>query len=209
MTPIKCYLVQPTTTTRIHLHRYSSSGACPGPMSFHDAMVPWVDAVATPNMRGSYSYERPGDAPFGQWPTTCSCGYVFTDNDPKQYFTRLLYSRADMPLLLPIPWEAYGPGAMRNCPWMATIKDWTGADGLAIMVKCPPNGREWHIDARASNCSLPDDNVHKCWVRHGEPPNLTVNKDGVTCTAGAGSIQMPDWHGFLEKGYLVENRQDV
>jgi len=56
------------------------------------------------------------------------------------------------------------------------------------------------IDSRASNCTLPDDNVHKCWVRHGEAPNFTVDKNGATCAAGAGSIQTSNWHGFLRNG---------
>jgi hypothetical protein len=53
---------------------------------------------------------------------------------------------------------------------------------------------------QASNCTLPGDKKHHCWIRHGEVPNLTVDKAGVTCAAGAGSIQAGDYHGFLRNG---------
>ncbi len=71
-----------------------------------------------------------------------------------------------------------------------------------LMVVCP-DGHWWNIDSRCSNCTMKDDRVHRCWVRHGEPPNITVDKNGVTCQAGGGSIQTPDWHGFLRNGELV------
>jgi len=60
------------------------------------------------------------------------------------------------------------------------------------------------MDDRASNCGSRDDDEHRCWVRHGEPPDLTVDKQGLTCTAGAGSIVTDTWHGFLRGGYLVD-----
>jgi hypothetical protein len=45
---------------------------------------------------------------------------------------------------------------------------------------------------------------HKCWVRHGEPPNHTVDKRGNTCGAGAGSILSGSYHGFLRDGSFTE-----
>lgn len=63
-----------------------------------------------------------------------------------------------------------------------------------------PNGHEWNIDARARNCDRRDDITHRCWVRHGEPPDITVDKNGNTCTAGGGSIHSGDYHGFLRDG---------
>jgi len=64
---------------------------------------------------------------------------------------------------------------------------------------------EWPLDHRASNCTRPDDKVHRCWVRHGRPEDgtLHVDKNGDTCAAGAGSIIMHGgWHGFLHHGEL-------
>lgn len=65
-----------------------------------------------------------------------------------------------------------------------------------------PDGHHWQIDAYANNCNRGRDG-HHCWVRHGEPPNLTIDTDGDTCSAGAGSILTPNWHGFLRDGKLV------
>lgn len=72
-----------------------------------------------------------------------------------------------------------------------------------LMVVCP-DGHWWDIDSRANNCTLPKDMVHHCWIRHGEPPQITVDKNGVTCSAGAGSIQTPKWHGYLREGMLTD-----
>lgn len=66
------------------------------------------------------------------------------------------------------------------------------------------------IDGVASNCDKKDDRDHRCWIRHGTPPNITVNKDVInqpasaltTCNAGAGSIQTSNWHGMLQNGEL-------
>lgn len=63
-----------------------------------------------------------------------------------------------------------------------------------------PNGDPWCIDGRANNCDMPNDRLHRCWCRHGEVPNITVDNNGLTCTAGAGSIQSGDYHGYLTNG---------
>ena len=93
------------------------------------------------------------------------------------------------------------PGAMWYADWMLELghDEWVGPDGHSLVVKCP-NGTDWAIDSRASNCTLPNDSKHKCWIRHGTPPNITVDKNGLTCAAGAGSIQAGDYHGFLRAG---------
>jgi hypothetical protein len=77
-------------------------------------------------------------------------------------------------------------------------------DHRSLIVKCP-DGHEWMIDSRASNCAMPNDNTHHCWVRHGRPEDgtLHVDKSGNTCAAGAGSIETPKWHGFLHNGHLT------
>lgn len=84
-----------------------------------------------------------------------------------------------------------------------------GSDGLAVTCKLP-DGRTWYIDMRASNCTKPNDNVHRCWVRHGTVAGaLHVDKNGNTCAAGAGSIDTtaggtkPGWHGYLHNHQLV------
>ena len=72
----------------------------------------------------------------------------------------------------------------------------------ALTVMTP--GGIWGIDGSASNCTRKDDLLHQCWVRHGEPPDVTVDKNGDTCAAGAGSIMCGNYHGFLRNGFLEE-----
>ncbi|MER8667617.1 hypothetical protein NKH45_10445 [Mesorhizobium sp. M1156] len=76
------------------------------------------------------------------------------------------------------------------------------ADGLAIC--CRLHGHHtWFIDGRASNCTMKDDTAHRCWIRHGTVGEaLHVGKDGNTCAAGAGSIAITGFHGFLHHGVL-------
>jgi hypothetical protein len=92
-------------------------------------------------------------------------------------------------------------GAMWRAAWLPKGFVWENETEAHLIVKTP--GGDWDIDNRASNCTLPNDKVHRCWVRHGEPPNVDVNKSGITCNAGAGSIVIGNWHGFLRNGYLV------
>jgi hypothetical protein len=134
-----------------------------------------------------------------RWPTHCECGFAFRDEDPHQRWTDMLYWRVDTGELMTT--RAAPPGAMWDAKWWPK-EWWHGPDGRHLVAKCP-NGREWHIDDRASNCTMPEDNVHRCWVRHGEPPNLTVDKSGLTCQAGAGSIVSGDYHGFLQNGVFT------
>lgn len=100
-------------------------------------------------------------------------------------------------------WDDAPVGAIIRATWLEGVHGMCGIDGKSYVVKTP--GGDWCIDNRASNCGLPDDNIHKCWCRHGEAPNFTVNKDGNTCSAGAGSIQFGDkYHGFLRNGMLTD-----
>lgn len=82
---------------------------------------------------------------------------------------------------------------------------WTNCDGRHHHVVLP-NGHPWCIESRASNCGLPDDREHRCWVFAGDDADVStwhVSKDGKTCAAGAGSIASSDYHGFLHHGELT------
>lgn len=92
---------------------------------------------------------------------------------------------------------------------------WNNDDGnhLIVVVPCKWNGSDgqvydskhfWDVDSRGSNCDMKQDRLHRCWVRHGTIPNITVDKNGVTCGAGAGSILVEGWHGFLRNGILEQ-----
>jgi hypothetical protein len=87
------------------------------------------------------------------------------------------------------------PGEVVRFGW-----DWENQYEPPLMVATP--GGDWNIDSRANNCTLKDDRLHRCWIRHGVPPNITVDKVGRSCAAGAGSILAGSYHGFLRNGQL-------
>lgn len=125
--------------------------------------------------------------------------------------------RPDTGEVQPSPYT-FGAGAMWYAPWLEetakckfTNFDGSqprpkpyglGPDGRILVVMTP--GGSWIIDSRCRNCGRPNDDVHRCWIRHGTPPEITVDKNGDTCQAGAGSIQCGTYHGFLRGGYLVQ-----
>ena len=96
------------------------------------------------------------------------------------------------------------------------IGEWDNDDGRHLIVQlpgCPTDNPDhymthrWDIDSRCSNCGSPDDRLHRCWIRTGVPPNITVGKGGNTCNAGAGSIRLSwgkagEYHAMLENGVL-------
>lgn len=92
----------------------------------------------------------------------------------------------------------FGVGAMWYALWQPKNWDWDNEEGPHLIVKTP--GGDWDIDSRCANCTLPEDKLHRCWVRHGEPPNISVDKNGLTCSAGGGSIISGSYHGFLTNG---------
>jgi hypothetical protein len=119
----------------------------------------------------------------------------FTAHDP-------LYKRSDTGEEITL--HEAPVGAIWENTWYygdEALKPWLGADGKSFTVRTP--GGDWHIDGRANNCTKIDDDTHKCWCRHGEAPNFTVNKVGNTCSAGAGSIMKGNYHGFLINGELT------
>ncbi len=201
-------MIEETDTDRIWLRRYSNEDTCTGEYRYHNAMVFLRDAPIIYSDREAnghhYHASRPKsempDKTDPRWPAKCQCGYVFKDTDEYQLFNRVLYKRVDTNELF----------ILRDAPVGAMWESWwrtcdIGPDGKSYMVRCP-DGHDWCIDSRASNCDMMDDNIHKCWVRHGTAPDFTVDKNGHTCHAGAGSILTPKWHGFLTNGYLSESR---
>jgi hypothetical protein len=135
-----------------------------------------------------------------------------TEKDSRGNPKVIKYQRSDTGEEHEFPHQ-FSPGAMFYCPWIENrIKrnkpddpfkgDYhLGNDGRVLAVITP--GGQWIIDSRCSNCGSPNDNEHHCWVRHGGPPNITVDKNGLTCSAGAGSIQCGHYHGFLKNGELT------
>lgn len=220
MEPIKCYLLEPVPYMKRYLRRYESNfnrERCPAAENhgYHDTMV-FLDEADSPIIEGQrrVDYEEwPHNDP--RWPTACPCGYVFKPQDEWQLFTQSLWKRADTGEILTL--RDAPVGGIYDAYWWP---DKTDGQHLICIV---PEHHEWVIDSRANNCDSPckhcntpykdhkdkDHNYedarpeHRCWVRHGVAPNLDVDKAGVTCNAGAGSIQTSSWHGFLRQGFLV------
>jgi hypothetical protein len=94
---------------------------------------------------------------------------------------------------------ARSAGEPEDAPQRIATAGWHNCDGRHL-VCILPNGHPWDVDGRANNCTMPNERLHRCWVRHGSPENLTVHvsKNGPSCAAGAGSILSGDYHGFLQ-----------
>ncbi len=210
MARIRCFLMEPTGRVIVHLRRYRSSNApdenhCSheGNGGYHQAMTRIADEPEEHDAEGyvtnSVKPTPPHDDP--RWPLSCACGYEFRESDAWQRFVERLYRRTDTGeelLLRDAP-----AGAMWKAWWVDRFHVPQGEHNL--VVKTP--GGDWEIDSQASNCTMKDDvrqEKHHCWIRHGNPPDITVDKNGVTCGAGAGSIQAGNYHGFLRNGYLED-----
>lgn len=220
--PVKCFLLTLTNQSRRTLRCFSSTNSgktCPGPFGYHNA-VAFLDTVASESADDVGRRAEPSERATLAWPTKCDhCDYRFTDDDESQIDSDHLWTRGETGETTTI--RDAGPGAIYDATWFHGQAEWCGPDGRSLVAVCP-NGASWHIDGRAHNCDSPclkcsrpysvhynndpqqcayeDSRPHKCWVRHGEPPMLTVDKAGLTCGAGAGSIQAGDYHGFLQNG---------
>jgi hypothetical protein len=222
---IKAIWLEPIPGTyRYMLRRFSRGNERCASSSYHDTWLTIGEHGA------DYAAERdPEGMPLSgdlwphedpRWPVKCaSCGYFFTDQDHWQMSAHQLLERSDgggRCTLRDAPL-----GSIWHAPWMAEYDEYRGPDGRSLWARCP-DGHDWGIDSRARNCDSPcktcsvpyhahrgtgghqyvDARPHKCWVRHGTPPELHVDKAGVTCGAGAGSIDTGKWHGFLHQGYF-------
>jgi hypothetical protein len=196
---IKCFLIEPTQNTVRHLRRYSNNNGCSG--SYHNADV-FFDIRPSSEHRLHELLDK-SDPRWGAVSKCQKCGYAFADSDEWQMFCQDQYRRVDTGELTTLREAAVG--AMWYADWMTRgdRQGWSyrGPDGRCLVVRTP--GGDWMVEQRASNCTMPDDNEHRCWVRHGAPPVVTVNKAGHTCAAGAGSIQCGSYHGFLTNGELT------
>ena len=168
--PMQCFLLTPVGRSKRWLRRYVSAGgtACGG-RGYHDAMV-YLDTIDGEGVSGENQW--PTTDP--RWPVKCDhCDYAFTESDPHQLYARRLYKRSDTDDLTTI--EEAPPGAMWDATW---FNDWrAGADGKSIMVRCP-DGHDWFVDGRASNCTMKDDDEHLVGSatvnRHRLPSTKTV-----------------------------------
>lgn len=210
---IQTFFTEPVARYAVLLRCYNS-GDCPAReqtgYSYHNAEVRIEDDIAIQDsvVRG-VQYFRPGrgisahSEPYchdARWPEQCACGFRFSLSERQIFSDRIYRSVVDG---REWPRRQLPPGAMYDAYWSAR----KGPDGLSLEVVTPLG--EWNIDARASNCTMPNDDKHYCWVRHGDPRvgPVHVDKNGYTCAAGAGSIALGNpckYHAFLRNGFLVE-----
>lgn len=95
-------------------------------------------------------------------------------------------------------------GAMWFAPWLDDSYVVPQLEHV-LVVKTPAG--EWVVDSQSSNCTMKQDYrqaEHHCWIIEGNLPDITVSKNGKTCQAGAGSILIGSYHGFLRNGYLEQ-----
>src|ERR1044072_2413872 len=202
---MQCLWFEPAGKLRRFFRRFTWSGQskCSSQFGSHNASV-FLDEMEdlTPYETISCDIDVEPFKDDSRWPTHCVCGYAFQPDDQYQISVDRIYRRTDTGEEM--TFQTAPAGAMWDAWWYPDA--WKGSDGIALVVKMPQGG-EWVVDSRCSNCTLPNDNVHKCWIRHGnprKPETLLVDKNGVTCKAGGGSIQMTNWHGFLRFGFLEE-----
>lgn len=182
---IKCFFLEPIDKAQVTLRRYSGfkkkaeERDCPGGMGYHNVSVN-LDIIDWPqNDGGLMANDRDHDDPL--WPTHCDCGYKFTEDDEWQHGRTILYKRSDGGEDTTI--RDAPVGAMWNAHWLPSNR--TGPDGIDLVVKTPDG--DWQIDGPSSNGG-------NGWTRTGEIPDVTVRP----------SILMPNYHGWLTNGSLIE-----
>lgn len=215
----KCFLLTETGQVQRYLRRYASTRTCPlvpGVYSYHQAKVP-LDVVSLEQhlKEGLCRVTRDGTS-YKQfivsWPKLCACGYEFEPENEWQVFTDEIYRREDTGEKMPVRDAPVGAMWFADRFIREPSQTWgRGPDGHCLMIR-GFYGDDFCPDVRAANCTMPKDDAHKCWVRVGTVPNITISKrGGLTCAAGAGSFyfgRRPEggfkWHGFCRNGELVE-----
>jgi hypothetical protein len=226
--PTPCYLIEDTDRQLVTLRRFAfglapdeepspAHRACPEaptmPSGYRygcDATSPPVGIVPLELTADGY---QPALDPVSRnhpaWPTVCErCGLPLEEDDEWQTngdpFVRVVAALPGAALAVgdEVPHRQAPPGAMWFAKWAEKFS--AGFDGRALIVRLP-DGHDWRVDGEATNCTRPGDKSHRCWLREGEPPYVTVGKtpDDLTCSAGAGSILSPGYHGFLHAGVLT------
>lgn len=210
MARIKCFWIEPTQRMARYLRCYQSGECIHCDVPYHNVMVRIEDDDAVHEMSHGHSVVRPASGiakpEDHRWPQFCKCGLPFTERD-RQLFCDRIYFNPETGEEWPL--REAPVGAVWNAEWLAELSKepntlYAGPDGMSLHVRTPDG--DWCIDGRASNCTMPNEPTHKCWIRHGSPKDgtLHVDKNGHTCGAGAGSIALPRYHGFLHQGYLVD-----
>lgn len=196
---LKTRLIEIVGTEQSLITMWTTEGGCPGrsrPYHRAEALIAKSFIVNDPAINTGAGMP---DASDPRWPTVCQ--YCGQSCPPEVELTRSMSTGGFYNTESGRP----EPGDLYYATWYDCVErgkcihKWSNCDGKHLFAICP-NGQAWDIDSRASNCTMPEDTTHRCWVRHGEPPNIHVDKNGHTCAAGAGSIIAGDYHGFLHHG---------
>jgi hypothetical protein len=195
------------------IRNYKSEQSCPnccggGKPGYHNALTLIRDV---PELNAGKVFGEVADYPPEKWPTQCSdCGALVPMSESKstivgqsatvvhrQVFTKRLYNTAS---------GSPEPGDLYESHWHESGKCiyWDNCSGQHLQAVLP-NGDHWDLNSRASNCTMRQDRTHRCWIVSGDPRDGTVHvdKNGVTCAAGAGSIAVEGYHGFLHHGHFT------
>lgn len=198
----KCFWAQPSGQKLVTLVTIANFDTCPGSEEYHRAEAT-VAMLSASERAEREKYWADNQHP--EWPTHCdTCRTLIEPEDRIHSIAEcLLFERMDTGEFKRL--HEFGAGTIFPTPseWLNLGLEWDNLPNRpAYGIKTP--GGIWYPDKRAKNCTLPDDREHRCWVIHGEPPNLTINKLGHTCEAGNGSVLLGSWHGSVSDGYLVE-----
>lgn len=155
--------------------------------------------------------------PAEMWPTVCDhCGAAVPTGELSQVAKGASYGNRhilrkrlyETPEGTPIIEGEMQPGDCFYATWLHDNDRcfyWTDCTTPHLTVILPPDHHPWDTSGRANNCTKPNDDRHRCWVVHGDPSKgeiVTVDKNGVTCEAGAGSIATPHYHAMLQGSVL-------
>jgi hypothetical protein len=172
--------------------------ACPGPRAHHLGRRHLIDS---PRLDDEAVGGMPDHHPDASWPPHCDgCQAPAPPEAAREIERRRLYDTAS---------GDPEPGDLYWADWFGCearggrcVHGWTNCDGVHLLAVLP-SGELFDLDGRASNCNQPHETLHRCWVRHGQPPRITVDKRGLTCGAGGGSIAAFEFHGWLRDGVFT------
>lgn len=190
---IQCFMVVDTGRVEKRLRRFvwRQQAPCPGLFGYHNASIDIGENDAIYSDGGKYladlTHTVPKDDP--RWPAKCDgCGYLFTDEDPRQVNQHMIYLREDtgerwIETKLP-------PGAIREVFWLGEADK--GPNGKQYLLRLPNGQIDWSVYGPTSGGRV-DGNMSQGWTITGTMPNITASP-----SIDATGV----WHGFLRDGIL-------
>jgi hypothetical protein len=238
--PWPLHWLQDTGTAALGLRRYTSTvneredpGWCPdneystsSEFSYHSAFA-WLgqrQQRARVETEHGVRYESAHDLfeiadDDPRWPTHCTCGRAFTDDDERQQWAEEIFIRTDTgaevtthSTIVPDDCELVSPGAVQDLWWYARFDGSDGSlglnpdrpkDGIIVGIHCPYMDERkatqvWCVDQRATGESA------GFWTRTGDPRNPSTFN--ATPSIAIGVKTGPGYyHGFAQNGVLTDH----